>query len=445
MPIGINFNPGASNATVSLSSASSLSATSMQRMSSGNRITNASDDVAGLAVGTQLQSNVTILKAAAGNVQQANSMLAVADGSLENVADMLQRMNSLAAQATSGSLNDSSRAFLNQEYTALMNEIERISSNSKFNGTALLDGSFGTASSFKTGAVAVDVQATANKSDVNLKVVQSGDNQSVVLDMSVNGSSLSFTNAADLGDFQNLRIVQGNGSADDGNGAKVVTSTWEAQIGGKLFIATVADNLADAGVVTFTEHDPSAAAATFTMTNSTGSALVLGNQVDANRLSGAINSAFKGDVSFQVGSSATDKIAFNIGNTSAGALGIATTRIDSVGSVTIREQVDATGTTTTPASTGSGAAEAIDRIDKAILSILEMRSNVGSATSRFDKAFNTINTAAQNQDAARAVYLDADIAEESSKLASEQVKMNASISMLSQANQQSNSLLKLLG
>ena len=445
MPIGINFNPGASNSTRNLASANSLSNTSMQRMSSGNRITNASDDVAGLAVGTQLQSNVTILKAAANNVQQANSMLAVADGSLENVADMLQRMNSLAAQATSGSLNDSSRAFLNQEYQALMNEIERISINSKFNGTALLDGSFGTASSF-TGTVAVDVQATANKSDVDLKVVQSADNQTVVLDMSVNGASLNFTNTANLGNFQNLRIIQGNGSADDGNGAKVVTSTWEAQIGDKLFIATVADNLADAGVVTFTEHDPSdATAETFTMTNSTGSALVLGNQVDANRLSGTISSAFKGDVSFQVGSSASDKIAFNIGNTSAGALGIFTTRIDSVGSVTIQEQVDAAGATTTPASTGSGAAEAIDRIDKAILSILEMRSNVGAATSRFDKAFNTINTAAQNQDAARAVYLDADIAEESSKLASEQVKMNASISMLSQANQQGNSLLKLLG
>ena len=442
MPIGINFNPSAANSAGNLSSSNSLSQASMQRMSSGNRITKAADDVAGLAVGTQLQSNVTVLKAAANNVQQANAMLAVADGALENVGDMLQRMNSLAAQATSGSLNDTSRAFLNQEYTAVMDEITRISENTKFNGRDLLDGSFGSASSFANGAtLSIETESVANESNVNLKVVQSGDNQTVVLDMSVNGSSLDFASGGgDLGEFQGLRIVQGTGA--DANGAS--TSTWEAQIGGKLYIADVSDAL-DGTAVTFTEHDPvGAAAQTFTMTNNTGNNLALNNQVDAGRLANAINKAFKGDVGFQVGADGDDRINFNIGNVSAGALGIGTTRIDSVGSVTKSEHLDGGGNHVATVA-GSGAAEAIDRIGKAIESVLEMRANVGAANSRFDKAFNTINTSAQNQDAARGVYLDADIAEESSKLASEQVKTNASISMLAQANQQGQSLLKLIG
>jgi flagellin len=448
MPIGIVYNQSAVSARTNLASATASTQSSIQRLSSGGKITRASDDVAGLAVGTQLQSNVTVLKAAANNVQQANALLAVADGALDNIGQMLQRMNSLASQATSAALNDSSRAYLNQEYLGLMDEIDRIASNTKFNGTSLIDGSFGAATSFdettgNAATISVDAEATTHGLDVaKLRVVQSADNETVVLDMSAGGASLDFDLAANdlFGDFQGLRIIQGTGG-DNGN--TITTSTWEAQVGGRLYIARdVVDDL-DNTAVTFTEFDPIGAARTFTMTNNTGADLALTNQVDANRLADAINYALKGRVGFQVGTTGSDKVNIGIMDSSSGALGIHQTRIDSVGTASV--EANDMVTPNIGVVTGYGASEAVDRISKAIESVLANRAAVGAYTSRFDKAFNAISTSVQNQDAARSVYLDADVAEESSNLAASQVKMNASISVLAQANEMSRSLLKLMG
>jgi len=452
MPIGIIYNPSAVSAKSNLATSSAATQASIQRLSSGNKITRASDDVAGLAVGTQLQSSVTVLKAAANNVQQANALLAVADGALDNVGQMLQRMNSLASQATSAALNDSSRAYLNQEYLGLMDEIDRIASNTKFNGISLIDGSFGTSTAFdettgNAATISVDAEATTHDLSLSkLRVVKSADNETVVLDMSANGASLDFDIAANdlFGDFQGLRIIQGSGTGTNG-GNNVTTSTWEAQVGGRLYIARdVFDDL-DNTAVTFTEFDPVGAAQTFTMTNSTGANLALDNQIDANRLSDAINYALKGRVGFQVGSTGSDKVDIGIGDGSSGALGIHQTRIDAVGESSVESKI-AVGTTPAVAQvTGYGATEAVDRLSKAVESVLSSRASIGAYTSRFDKAFNAISTSIQNQDAARGVYLDADVAEESSNLAAAQVKMNASISVLAQANDMNRSLLKLIG
>jgi len=305
MPIGIVYNPSAVSAKANLAASSASTQSSIQRLSSGARITRASDDVAGLAVGTQLQSSVTVLKAAANNTQQANALLAVADGALDNIGQMLQRMSSLASQATSASLTDASRAYLNQEYLGLMDEIDRIASNTKFNGTSLLDGSFGAATSFdettgNAATISVDAEATTHELDLGkLRVVQSSDNETIVLDMSVNGNGLDFDIAANdmFGDFQGIRIVQGSGMGNDGN-ADVTTSTWEAQVGGRLYIARDVFDTLDNTAVTFTEFDPIGTARTFTMTNNTGADLDLQNQVDANRLADAINYALKGRVGF---------------------------------------------------------------------------------------------------------------------------------------------------
>jgi flagellin len=443
MPVGIVYNPSAVSAKANLSASSAASQSSIQRLSSGGKITRASDDVAGLAVGTQLQSSVTVLKAAANNTQQANALLAVADGALDNIGQMLQRMSSLASQATSASLTDASRAYLNQEYLGLMDEIDRIASNTKFNGTSLIDGSFGTATTFDNavngGVVNLDDEITTHNLDLTkLYVVQSADNETAVLDMSGAGD-LTFTVTAVLGDFQGLRIIQGTGG-DNAN--TISTSTWEMQAGGRLYVARdVRDDL-PAGNTTFTEVDPASGAAAATIVMATANALDLTSQVDANRLSDAINYAMKGRVGFQVGTTGADKVSIGIIDSSSGALGIHQTRIDSVGTASVE-----TNDMVTPniaQVTGFGASEAVDRLSKAIESVLSNRAAIGAYTSRFDKAFNAITTSLQNQDAARSVYLDADVAEESSNLAASQVKMNASISVLAQANEMNRSLLKLV-
>lgn len=158
--VSINSNPAALSAQQNIKAADSQLRGSMQRMSSGNRIDRAATDVAGLAVGTQLQANVSILKAALGNTSQANSMLGVADGALKAIGDILQRQASLALQARSGALDAASRSFLNQEFQGLSSEIDRLADATNFNGIKLINGDL-----YAAGGVAeTDVTKTENTS-----------------------------------------------------------------------------------------------------------------------------------------------------------------------------------------------------------------------------------------------------------------------------------------
>ena len=141
MVVGIISNIAAISAQINLQSASNDSQASIYRLSSGNAISLASDDVGGLAVGTILKTNVSTLKAALSNTAQAQSMLGVADGALSNIGDILQRQKALSSQATSGSLSNQARSFLNQEFSNLSLEVDRISSTTNFNGIYLIDGS----------------------------------------------------------------------------------------------------------------------------------------------------------------------------------------------------------------------------------------------------------------------------------------------------------------
>jgi flagellin len=118
-----------------------MASSSLAKLSSGSRIVKASEDAASLAVGTKLKADVTALKQAAVNAGQASSLLQVADGGMARIGDILQRMKALAVQGSSGSVTDSERAFLDQEYGALNTEINSIANQTKFNSTILLNGS----------------------------------------------------------------------------------------------------------------------------------------------------------------------------------------------------------------------------------------------------------------------------------------------------------------
>lgn len=134
-------NVSAYYAQANIGKASSSASSSIARLSSGNRIVKASDDVAALSAGTSLRTNVTTLRVALINSSQGSSLLQVADGALNQLTDILQRQKSIAVQAGSGSLGAAERGFLNQEFQNLTQEIDRIVTNTNFNGVALLDGS----------------------------------------------------------------------------------------------------------------------------------------------------------------------------------------------------------------------------------------------------------------------------------------------------------------
>jgi flagellin len=138
MSLRINTNVEAFNAHRQLSGTSEKLAKSMERLSSGYRINRAADDAAGLAISEKLQGQIGGLDQAQRNAQDAISLVQTAEGNLQEVHSMLQRVRELAVQYKNGSLSTTDRSAIQSEVNMLASEVERIGSSAQFNGILLL-------------------------------------------------------------------------------------------------------------------------------------------------------------------------------------------------------------------------------------------------------------------------------------------------------------------
>jgi flagellin len=166
MGLRINQNIEALNAYRNLSITSGQQSKSLEKLSSGFRINRAADDAAGLSISEGLRSQVGGLKQAVNNAQDGISVVQTAEGALNEVHSILQRMRDLAVQASNtGSLDANAAGAAQSEFTALNAELDDISSTTKFGAQSLLDGTF-TAKTFQVGANAGDtVSVSITKSD----------------------------------------------------------------------------------------------------------------------------------------------------------------------------------------------------------------------------------------------------------------------------------------
>ena len=139
----INTNVAAQMAANALAKNDRAMTQTMERLATGSRINSASDDAAGLAISSKLTAQVNGLNQAVRNGNDAIAMLQTADGAMEEVGNMLQRMRELGVQGGTGTLSSTDRTALNTEFVALRTEIERIADNTQWNGDNLLDGSAG--------------------------------------------------------------------------------------------------------------------------------------------------------------------------------------------------------------------------------------------------------------------------------------------------------------
>ena len=139
----INTNVKALVATSSLVKNSRTMANTMESLSTGSRINKASDDAAGLSIRENMTAQIRGLNAAVRNANDAISMLQTADGALNEVADMLQRMRELGTLAQNDTYSTSQRVAMNDEFVQLQSEIDRIADNTQWNGMNLLDGTGG--------------------------------------------------------------------------------------------------------------------------------------------------------------------------------------------------------------------------------------------------------------------------------------------------------------
>lgn len=146
----VTTNTAANSALRFLNLNSTKSGSAISKLASGSRIVNASDDAAGLAIGTRLRADSNVLQQASINSAQGASVMQVGDGGLARISDVLQRLKSLAAASLSGVPTDTERGFINAEYAQLLAEIDGIAASTRFNGESLLDG---TGAQFGAGAV----------------------------------------------------------------------------------------------------------------------------------------------------------------------------------------------------------------------------------------------------------------------------------------------------
>jgi flagellin len=152
MALTINTNIMSMNAQRNLSSTQNALSTSMQRLSSGLRINSAADDAAGLSISVGMDARVKSMNQAVRNANDGVSLAQTAEGSLNETTNLLTRMRELAEESSTGTVSDPQRKSIQNEFTQLSNEIDRIANATQFNGTNLLDGTLSASGvSFQVG------------------------------------------------------------------------------------------------------------------------------------------------------------------------------------------------------------------------------------------------------------------------------------------------------
>ena len=167
MSLTVNTNIAAMDASRNLNGTENSLASAMQHLSSGLRINSAADDVAGYAISQRLQAQVNGLNQATLNSQDAISLSQTAQGSLNDVEQMLQRVRELAVQYANGTTSETDKESIEKEAEQLKEEITRVGETTKFNGVELLKG--GAAIKFQVGAneeETIEVKATELEKDV---------------------------------------------------------------------------------------------------------------------------------------------------------------------------------------------------------------------------------------------------------------------------------------
>jgi len=245
MAISINTNIAAYYSQANIATSNRNVTSSSARLSSGNRIVQASDDVAALSIGTSLKSSVTTLRQALTNASQGTSLLQVADGALGQVVDLLQRQKALTVNAGSGSLSDTDRSYLDLEFQALANEINRLASSTNFSGLNLLDGSL--SGSKAIGSNVANGTSTAGNTAGNVIAIAAG-NAANNDQITVNGVVVNFTTAAPGSAAAVGRVTVGNSNAETAaNLSAFLNRSSDARLAGLTFTANAGNVTANYG------------------------------------------------------------------------------------------------------------------------------------------------------------------------------------------------------
>jgi len=404
----INTNTAATLTANALTKNERAMSQTMERLSTGLRINSASDDAAGLAISSKMTSQINGLNMAVRNANDAVSMVSTAEGAYIEVTNMMQRMRELAIQSSTATNTSTDRAALDTEYQALNDEIQRVAGNTQWNGVNVLDDTVGTA-----GVVTMQVGANATQTlDVNFGSLGATGHTVAAAVTARSGGTAAF-----------VELTFGGTALADGDVISMFFSD-----GGHM---TYTLGAGDAAHIAAGEVTNAHALAFETQAKGyTADKSVTGFFSDAT----AGNAA--GNLVVTVGSAA-NKIQFAGNNTSSASAIVLPTNIH----VT---RGDSAPVLSTDILEVDHATASIKFLDTAIAALATQRSVFGAATNRLEYAADNLANVSQNASASRSRILDADYAAETTELARTQIIQQAGTAMLSQANQQAQSVLALL-
>lgn len=420
----------------------------VNELSSGLRINSAADDPSGLAIATNLQTNVDGFNTAVQNVQNANNAAQVALGALSTTTNILQRIRSLAVEAASDINSQNDRANLQTEVSQLLLEVNRISQNTNFNGQALLDGSHAGFQAEQNAYLTVTANsALATNGGV---ASASGINYGFLVATAV----ASFPTAFNTTPNAALPGVQGLGNGT-GAGESTVDGTIELQVintgvsiavqetfiesatglvcvSGTLFgpsaVATTAlglhpQNITAKFTSNYSGFDNVAVTLGAITTADVGTTAYIKVSQNVAALTNPSNPAFN----FQSGANEGDVIQVGIQATNTSTLRISNINV-------------AISSANNPSL---GAEDAIGQIDIALSTVLSQQANLGAVVVRLNEDADSDTTAAVNLQASESSIRDLNVGQATTEFTRLQIMVQVGTSVLSQSNNNAQSVLAL--
>lgn len=419
----INTNVNAMIATNQMSKNTALSGASMEKLSTGLRITKAADDATGLAISEKMRSQIRGMEQAERNVQDGISMVQTAEGAMEEIGNITQRMRELTVQSSNETNTVDEREKIAEELKQLHSEIDRIAESTQFNGKNLLANKVEGAATVNGSGVTGDIKGLENFDNIFVN----GEDTSLAELIKGGKIELTLDNADPTAPTYKLEI-----KGKDGN---VIAKAAAVEVnGGKLTFG-----LKDAtGAADFKGHDQDGNLQNVTeeLEFTVDATELQGNGMLAN--GGVVSVDIKGkaddlNLDLQVGANTGDseKLNVNITNMSTDSLGLSKADMESITNEDLSQGTEA-------------SKKLIEKLDTALEKINTNRSNLGAVQNRLETSQSNLTTSTENLTAAESRIRDVDVAKEMVKLSKLNILNQASQAMVSQAKQQPESVSQLL-
>lgn len=457
MALTVNTNIASLTAQRNLTGSQGELSTSLQRLSSGLRINSAKDDAAGLAISERFTAQIKGLAQGTRNANDGVSLAQTAEGALQQVTSNLQRMRELAVQSANATNSASDRTALQSEVAQLVAEIDRVASNSNFNGVKLLDGTFSSKSfqigpgtgdtvsiasinTARTASLGVVTSATVTGAAVTTSAIAAGD-------VTINGTDIGTPDsdaksvAAAINNVQNQVVATANAATATGSAMTPAALTGTVTINGTTTasVTTTTDGAASRALIV---------AAVNAISAQTGvTATDTGSVIDMTAADGRnITHSFATLTAAATGLAAAGTEEGTVTLTSDSAIVIAGASAADAGFTAATTAASAGGTAISniTVANASDATTAITSIDGALAQINSTRATLGAVQSRFESVIQSQNVASENLSAARSRIVDADFASETASLTKNQILQQSGIAMLAQANSIPQNVLALL-